>query len=385
MEHAAPECGDLHPMRILVTSPFPLWPPVHGGRVRAAGLAQGLAAAGADVTVLSPWHPRQYRGALGPLLEHRTHVLPANVLPAVAERVAPSQAMLSLEPLALPRQLLRRLGRFDVYQFEFCAQARWMDLVPDGAKVVYSAHNVERDYFSWSAERHVLRSRPARRLEALERSAVDRADLVLTCTRADAERLASLYGPHRSTVVANGMPAPAADAVAPLRATMRRELGLRPAEQAAVFVGGPAPHNREAVSFLATQVAPALERTRLVFAGAASDEVRHTRAARRGDIVRLGYVPDLDPVLAAADVGVNPVEFGSGSSLKVAGYLGSGLSVLATPAGARGFEGSDGRVTVVPRERFAEALEHQTARRAPPGTPTWGEVGASLLAHLRAI
>jgi hypothetical protein len=372
-------------MRILVTSPYPLWPPVHGGRVRAAGLAQGLAAAGADVTVLSPWHPRQHRGALGPSLEHRTHVLPANVLPAIAERVAPSQAMLSLEPLALPRQLLQRLGRFDVYQFEFCAQARWIDLVPEGAKVVYSAHNVERDYFSWSAERHVLRSAPARRLEALERSAVERADLVVTCTRADADRLASLYGPHRSTVVANGTPAPAADAVAPLRASMRRQLGLRPDERAAIFVGGPAPHNREAVAFLATQVAPNLERTRLVVAGAASDEVRGTRAAHRGDVIRLGYVPDLEPLLAATDVGVNPVAFGSGSSLKVAGYLGSGLSVLATPAGARGFEHSGDSVKVVPREGFAEALERQRPRRTPPATPTWDQVGASLLAQLRSL
>jgi hypothetical protein len=363
-------------MRVLVSSPYPVWPPLHGGRVRVAGLARGLAAAGADVTVLSPWHPRQRRGDLGSAVEHHTHVLPTNALPALGERIAPSQAMLSLEPRLLPERLLRRLGRFDVYQFEFCAQARWMSLVPGDAKVVYSAHNVERDYFEWSAQHHLLRTAPARRLAALEQAAVRQADLVLTCTESDAGRLEDLYGPHRGVVVPNGFsPAPPPSGV--VRARARAQLGLADGETAALFIGGPAAHNRDAVSFLARDVAPHLRRTRLVLAGVSSEKAPRDHTGR---VLRLGYVPDLQPLLAAADVGLNPVACGSGSSLKVATYLGSGLSVLATPVGARGFDS----VAVVPREGFAAALERGAEGRGPR-PPTWEELGRRLLAELRAL
>ena len=118
--------------------------------MRVAGLAAGLAAAGADVTLLAPWHPARGSGPAPEGVELRRHVLPANALPALApERLASPQALLSLQPQAWgPRGLLEELGRFDVVQVDFCSPAAWMDLVPPPTKVVYSSHNVEADFVS---------------------------------------------------------------------------------------------------------------------------------------------------------------------------------------------------------------------------------------------
>ena len=170
--------------------------PTRSGRRRtAAGSAcrawrPGLAAAGAEVTLLAPWHPargsavRRRRGAAPPRLA-------ANALPAlVPERLASPQALLSLQPTAWgPRRLLRKLGSFDAVQFDFCAQAPWMDLLPRGRRRLLGAQRrgrlrrLQRRPRRW-------RSWRAGGSSCLERRRRERADLVLTSPQADARRLA---------------------------------------------------------------------------------------------------------------------------------------------------------------------------------------------------
>lgn len=369
-------------MRVLIVSPYPVWPPSHGGRVRVAGLARGLARAGADVTLLSPWHPRQPRGVLGPDVDHRTHLLPSSSLTAVGQRVAPGQALLSLEPAALlPRRLLRSLGTFDVYQFEFCAQTAWMEYVPPGAAVVYSAHNVEHEFFASEAHRYLLRRGSARRLERLERAAVRRSDMVITCSREDGRRLCELYGEHRTAVVPNGSPSSRTPR-SELRGPGRRLLDLGPGDRASVFVGGPAEHNRDAARFLVDDMLPRLgDEHRLILAGASA---RMARGVEDSRVRALGYVPDLAPVLAAADVGLNPVAMASGSSVKVADYLGGGLPVVSTAAGARGL-GAAPNVRVVPRSRFPEELARFQRPPRFGASLDWSAMGAMLHAELQAL
>jgi hypothetical protein len=375
-------------MRVLIVSPYPVAPPTHGGRVRVAGLASGLAAAGAEVTLLTPWHPRQPRAPLGPAVDHRVHVLPADALPALAPRLASPQAMLSVEPPSVgPRYLLRRLGRFDVYQFEFCAQAPWMGLVSPGATVVYSAHNVESDFLAAEADRYLLRRASRQRVDRLERMAVQRSDLVLTCSEADASRLRGLYGPHHSIVVPNGCASEAQDVTGGrLRRQARARLGLSEAGRGVLFVGGKAAHNREAVTFLTERVAPGLPaEDRLILAGTSAAAANGVDDAR---VMSLGWVSDMRPVLAAADVGVNPVKASTGSSVKVTDYLCSGLPVVATEDGARGLGPLRDRVRIVSRERFPEVLEEREP--APPVASatlgrSWGELARPVAAELRAL
>lgn len=369
-------------MRVLILSPYPVWPPSHGSRVRVAGLARGLARAGADVTLLSPWHPRQPRGVLGPDVDHRTHLLPSSALTAVGQRVAPGQALLSLEPAAvLPRRVLRSLGPFDVYQFELCAQTAWMEHVPPGAAVVYSAHNVEHEFFASEAHRYLMRRAPGRRLERLERAAVRHSDLVVTCSREDGGRLTELYGEHRGIVVPNGRPSSRVRR-AELRGPGRRHLDLAPEDRASLFVGGPAEHNRDAARFLVNEVLPRLgDEHRLILAGASAGVARGVNDSR---LRALGYLPDLAPVLAAADIGLNPVATASGSSVKMADYLGGGLPVVSTAAGARGLGTSPG-VRVVPRWRFPEELARSQRPPRPGDSQDWSAMGAMLHAALKAL
>jgi glycosyltransferase involved in cell wall biosynthesis len=134
------------------------------------------------------------------------------------------------------------------------------------------------------------------------------------------------------------------------------------------------------VAFLEQELAPQLGGgvTLLLVGKAAPDSWHHTSGAVR----RLGYVEDLSRVLAASDVALNPVTFGSGSNLKLPEYLAAGLPVVTTPIGMRGFEHLSQWLTVAELSEFASAV------RAPkPVTEearskltdwTWSNLGRSL-------
>jgi glycosyltransferase involved in cell wall biosynthesis len=374
-------------MKVLIISPFPLLPPIHGGRVRTAGLARGLARAGATVAVLCPWYPDQPRAAeLEEQLWIHSHFLPSNLLPvAMAHTSASPLALLSLQPRSRwgPRRQLARFGDVDVVQLEFCANARWIELLPPGVKVVYSAHNVERDFFEAEGEDTSLWRWSLRRLEGLERLAVHSSDLVLACSRQDTARLDELYGDcPRTAVVPNGYDSSLLRFDRDrLRPEARARLGLGPDERVLLFVGGDATHNREAVHFLVTEVLPRLDGgTRLLTVGKCAPGERRWRGGR---VVSLGFVSDLALPLAAADIAVNPVRPATGSHVKLAEYLAAGLPVVSTPVGLRGFENLAGEVRVATREEFAEALRGPlpppAADRSALAGLTWEALGRGLL------
>lgn len=378
-------------MRVLVVSPYPIWPPIHGGRVRTLGLARGLARAGATVTILCPWVPWNPRHEdLEPRLDCRRHHLASNLLPATPlARLAPPLALLSLQPRSRARQRrwLARLSNFDIVQFEFCAQAGWMDLVSPGSAICYSAHNVERDFLGLEPDRR-LAGWSHRRIESLERSAVEGSDLVVACTEADLARFRDLYSdPPRSLVVPNGVE-PGLLSFDPqgLRAKARAQLDLRPADRVALFLGGDAAHNRDAVDFLRRCVAPrAAADVRILIAGRCAP--RSTWPDGRGR--SLGFVHDLRPLFAAADIALNPVDAGSGSNIKLAEYLAAGLPVVSTPIGVRGLP-PDARtaVHVASRERFAHALGERPLARSRGSVTSrlsWNTLGAELFDAYREM
>lgn len=351
-------------MKILVVTPFPALPLIHGGRVRSFRLASGLAAAGASVDVLCPWGPGL---PLKPFpadgVTVHPHRLAANALPPLLrDRRVPSQVALSWQPEWLgPRRLLARFRDHDVVQFEFVAQARWARAIDGRSAVVYSAHNVESDYLRRGPLAPSLGGYSLRRIEELEREAVSRADLVVACTAEDEQRLGELYGPpRRVTVVHNGFD----DGLLGFdrgerRPRARAALGLAEDELAVLFVGGAAHHNREAAR-LVTIVLPRIRgRARLLLVGECAGAVAPTPG-----VLSLGYQDDLRDVLSAADVAVNPVGVGSGSNIKMPVYMAAGLPIVTTAVGLRGFEELASHAVVADPEHFADAIPQ--ALRLPP-------------------
>jgi glycosyltransferase involved in cell wall biosynthesis len=88
------------------------------------------------------------------------------------------------------------------------------------------------------------------------------------------------------------------------------------------------------------------------------------------DVELAGFVPDLAPVYASADVVVVPLRTGGGTRIKLLEAFTHGVPVVASPAAAAGLEVSDGRHLLLAEdaERAAAAVEaivtdEATARR----------------------
>jgi glycosyltransferase involved in cell wall biosynthesis len=340
-------------------------------------LAAGMARAGASVEIRVPWSPgRPLRAETREGVLIQPHLFATNALLALPGTVMPNVVALSLQPASLgPRRLLAHAHAFDVVQFELPGYARLMQALRGRTKVVYSAHNVEADLVKGQAR--VLPGAQYRRVRSVEARAVGASDLVVACTAADADRLRELYGGGRYTVVPNGFDASLAGSRKELRASARAELGLSDEEKALIFIGGGARHNRDAIAFVHDQVLPRLiGRARLLVVGKAGADLE-----RDDRTLPLGWVEDLRGVLAAADVGLNPVEYGSGSNLKMAEYLAAGLPVVTTPVGARGFEGAGVRVASL--EEFAGAIESvdpgDSSHRDDLDELRWDRLGERLL------
>jgi glycosyltransferase involved in cell wall biosynthesis len=373
-------------MRVLVVTAHPILPLTHGGRVRTMGLAAGLVRAGASVDLLCPWAPGQpWRPFLHDGVRCIPHRFAANALRMLPNRVLPPLVALSSQPFSLgPRRRLASASSYDIVQFEFCAYPAWMERLRSATTVVYSAHNVEQDQFRGEAEDAPLLRPWARRVAALERRAIRAAHLVVTCTEADAARLAGIAGGGAFAVIPNGFDERLLDIGHALRERSRAALGIPAGARALLFVGGRARHNQQAVEFLEREVVPRLRPDgRLLVVGACADDLP---PAADGAVIRLGYVEDLGSVLAAADVAVNPIAYGSGSNLKMAEYLAAGLPVVTTPVGARGFEEHVGAVRVAGLERFADAVS-ETANGSPVGGAgaadvrelSWSRLGERLM------
>lgn len=120
--------------------------------------------------------------------------------------------------------------------------------------------------------------------------------------------------------------------------------------------------NADAVHFLAREILPLIRKSlpgiELLVVG---DNAPHEFAEYKSSGVRvLGFVPDLDPIIAGCRVFVAPIRFGSGVNGKIGEALSHGLPVVTNTIGAEGWGFTNGRQVLIADtpEEFAAAVLH---------------------------
>jgi glycosyltransferase involved in cell wall biosynthesis len=235
---------------------------------------------------------------------------------------------------------------------------------------VLDCQNVESDHFRTAGPSLAARGFWAARLRAIEARAMRGADLVIAASDEDAARLRALYGiaPGALAVIPNGYDETAVrPPVTDERARARAALGIEADDAVALFVGSDVPHNRSALALALERVMLPLARDgwKLLVAGSVS---RAIAGRREPWLIARPAVPDLLPILHAADVGLNPATEGGGSNVKLPTYLAAGLAVLTTRFGVRGYAALEPLVIVAEPDAMSDAL-----RARPRG---WGASGA---------
>jgi hypothetical protein len=339
------------PLRVLQIVPYPVLPAVAGGKIRIVQLARALSRLGVEITMVAPYHFTQRRSlaAREPFVLRQVPYAPFALPFLLVDRPFPYGMLISYHP-GYRALLPVSHASFDLCQIDHPA---FVDLAPDaslGIPVVYGSQNVEFDYISAECRAGMVRRIAGQRVRRLEGQLVERAARILACTDADGDRFRELYSvpPDRLTVLPNGVDLAAVDAA---RAASRGRYRPPRLARRALFSGSDISHNRAAVREIVTRIAPRLERdVEFVILGPCA------RRASAGINVVLDPHGDVPTYAGPGVVGLNAVETGSGSNLKVLHYLACDLPVLSTPFGLRGFEDLAPWVRTARLDQFPEAL-----------------------------
>jgi glycosyltransferase involved in cell wall biosynthesis len=216
-----------------------------------------------------------------------------------------------------------------------------LDLARIDLPVIYDAYNVEARLKDMMFPMSEAGIRGVAEVRAVEAATVARAELLATCSAEDARMFAAVYGPLPPTVmIANGTHIDAIPFVVGKQRIRRRThwlraMGADPDARIAVFLASWHQPNLDAAEELHS-IAADMPGVLFVMVGSHCEYFRGRQLPT--NVIQMGRIGDATKriLLEAADVGLNPMETGSGTNLKMVEYLASGMATVTTPTGARG-------------------------------------------------
>lgn len=238
------------------------------------------------------------------------------------------------------RKMLAEVARttsYDAVHFDTISLAVHRNLF-DGVTAILNHHNVESHMMLRRAvnERNPLSkcylSYEGYRLQRYEAKMCGRFDANIMCSALDGERLKAIAPGIRTVVIPNGVD------IDYFKPTNRVR-----SNNTLVFVGRFSAYtNRQAVSFLAEQIWPALKREipEIAIDIVGPDPPRNViDLGNRDSSFRVhGFVDDVRPFLGNAAVCVCPVKDGGGTKLKILDALAMGVPLVADPIACEGID-----------------------------------------------
>lgn len=185
------------------------------------------------------------------------------------------------------------------------------------------------------------------------------ADLVLSCSHEDREIFARVYGvgwdklrvaPNGIFAFAHGLPTSEQRAAAKKKLRVSQQLLV-------IFVGSNYGPNNDAAAYVSGQLARTRPDVAFALIGGCCDKLDKKSLA--SNVIVLGTLDDESKHnwMRAADLAVNPLSAGSGTSIKMFDFMAAGLPTVTTPIGARGiFYSGMPPFAVAALDGFASAL-----------------------------
>jgi len=325
--------------RILTVCDYPVDRPMGGGQVRIKELLTELGRE-FDVTFLcftDEWEscdtaiaPGVVQKAITKSAGHRARQaqLDAGQAVSVADVLAGEYCE---KGSPLHEAFVAQLAKADIVLFEQCYLAPLLDAVPSSIPVVYSSQNVEADLKQSLYAARADGAEWLARVRQLEAIMIGRSAVTICVSTDDAKAFGRLHADVQSVVIENGVrlaPAPSRD--------------IRETGQLAIFLGSAHPPNVRAARFIIDTLAPALPTVSFGLAGSVCSAV--AGGAIPANVLMLGFLSEEEKsaLLAIADVAVNPLFDGGGSSLKVPDFFAAGLPTITSAVGVRGYDAVDG-------------------------------------------
>ncbi len=322
--------------KVVFLSAIQVFPPESGGQLRSANLAHSLAKLGHQVQIVSLTGRR----------EDYLRAVPSGqvVVGEVREWVHRGKLFGALQWLSyrlkLPPFWVTYLAKFflpkEVSQFISNAEVLILDFpflypLAKGGSFILNTHNAEFDLY---------KDRPfiSKCVFNIEKKALNKTQQALFCSLSDQERFSKLEIRPNSLIVPNGVNLDTFTFNSKLRAEFRTRLNFNEHDQIFLFTGSQYLPNREAFDFLnefvkANESFLSENHIKFLVVGTVCQE-----KSGQGALIIEGRVPEITPYFWASDFGLNLVDTGSGTNVKMIEYMAAKLPMLSTHFGARGLE-----------------------------------------------
>jgi glycosyltransferase involved in cell wall biosynthesis len=238
--------------------------------------------------------------------------------------------------------------RFDVVHCDTISLMP-MALQCNGAKVGLNHHNIESHMlFRRSSKERNLFAKiyfylEARKVLSYEKRWCPLADVNLTCSDLDAERLREIVGPIRTSVVENGVDLSYFDP----------DPHVPVKDGSLIFAGGLGWYpNRDAMRHFVTDIWPLIAREHpgcvmnLVGRGR-DDQISKATLDYPGQFVIHGFVDDVRSYLSTAAVYVCPIRDGGGTKLKMLDAMAMKKAIVAYSEACEGLGVEDGKHVII--------------------------------------
>lgn len=361
--------------RVLVLNDYPVLPAEAGGQVRVGAVLDKLADSGASVTLLtlSANGPRRFQPRAN--LEeiniprsfwHRRLDMRLNRWMGCGCDDASAALVTGWLSREYRRALRREVARADAVVLSHPYMEPVSRIIPKSARLYYDSHNTEFALKQKLYKPTLLGRFLTSVVKRAELSAARRAEGVFCVSQQNLDDLSGVVADisAKGSVAPNGVDCRKCVVRSPQEKREMKRLAGLPDAPLAVFLGSGHPPNRDAVCVIRDRVAPMLPGVTFVIIGSVCGWFHGQGLGE--NVIAMGPVDGMvkDYLLQGADVALNPMLEGSGTSLKLFDYLAHGLPVLTTRIGARGLSDDELRCLVVAEaEQFADQLRALLADR----------------------
>jgi glycosyltransferase involved in cell wall biosynthesis len=357
------------PMRILLTLPSPLFPADTGGKIRSLNILSRLsktveihAVSFVDLStktaVISEM--KDMFASYTPLFRREARKYSAQFyMEVLANQFSSWPYFLSKDNRSRFRSAVNDLASrrsFDLLLCDFLHTAGPLHDFIFKPKVVFE-HNVEflLRKRKWQTEERSLHrvvfDREWRKTRAVEARVCRSFDHVITVSDDDQRILQDEFAIQRTSVIPTGVDT---DFFRPARS--------HPQPGHMVFVGSMDwdPNEDAMVSFLREAypiIRRAMPHASLAIVGRAPSSRLCRIASQENGVEITGWVPDVRPALARAEVVIVPLRVGGGTRIKIPEAMAMAKPVVSTPIGAEGLPFQDGcELSIAKPENFAHAV-----------------------------
>jgi len=364
-------------MNILDISPYAVYPPNTGGRLRIHYLNSNAVKSGNKVTIFSQdvlkINEVNTLNSIKkiPIANNYVEYRYINILSLMVNYITVSLGVSKIFTgdilrIFKPKILDKLIEDCDIVKVEHPWQFKYVyHHNRSNIPVILVEHNVEFDRLMNSNDFTLLK--PVKKLlldVAIEKEkfAVENSDIIFTVCDEDKDRLREMYNVNRSKiyVVPNGVDISRFTIPTPKEKEMyKRQIIGDPDKRVILFVGSLYYPNIEAVKLIINKIAPeVLKHSRdslFVIVGSVGNYFKNINLDN--NIIITGPVENISSYFKMADIAINPIISGGGTNIKLLEYLASGIPTVTTPFGARGIDIEPNRHALVKDiEDFSEGI-----------------------------